>query len=330
MRSWLSRIHEITGFSIDLQEKILWTVAALLLVFVLRFLTRHLLERHVSDNQRYRQLRRMVNYLAGIIAAVVLWRVWLGEMGSLGTFLGLLSAGIAIAMQDVIANIAGRAYILWLRPFQLGDRIEVDGTVGDVIDMGLFHFTLLEVGKWVDADQSTGRVVTVPNGKVLKNSVFNYTTAFDYIWNELPVTVTFESDWKSAKEIITAIGAETSSDSVERARSQLKQSARKYSINYERLDPAVFTKVADSGVVLTLRYLTQVRRRRLTEQNIWEKILMEFGKRENIDFAYPTRRFYDNKTEGKPETGGPSRRAEVGSAPKDTTPTGEPGEPMPH
>ena len=92
---------------------------------------------------------------------------------SLGTFLGLLSAGLAIALKDVVASMAGWIFILWRRPFQLGDRIQIGDRAGDVVDLRLFQFTLLEIGNWVDADQSTGRSIHVPNGAVFTEPLFN-------------------------------------------------------------------------------------------------------------------------------------------------------------
>jgi small-conductance mechanosensitive channel len=253
----------------------------------------------------------MISYVIALVAAVLLWRIWLGGLGSLGTFLGLVSAGIAVAMQDTIANIAARAYILWLKPFQEGDRIEIDDTRGDVIHAGLFHFSLIEVGKWVDADQSTGRIVTVPNNRVLKRPLFNYTSGFKFVWHEIPITITFESNWKMAKKILERVAHDVVGDVARDAEDQIRRSKRKYMIVYNKLTPAVFTSVAASGVRFTLRYLTDPRRRRGTEEQLWERILTEFGKRDDVDFAYPTQRFYDNQAEGKPEAGGTVRKSVV-------------------
>jgi small-conductance mechanosensitive channel len=121
--------------------------------------------------------------------------IWVEELLSLSTFLGLVSAGLAIALREPLINLMGWAFIVWRRPFEMGDRIEIGGQAGDVIDMRVFQFTLLEIGNWVDADQSTGRAIHVPNGKVFSESLANYSKGLAYIWNEIPVRVTFESDW---------------------------------------------------------------------------------------------------------------------------------------
>ena len=307
--NWLEDVEEWTGVETKLQKKLLWTLTAVVVIWLGRRMFLRFLERHVSDPRHHRKARRALSYVIAVIAAVLLWRIWLGGLGSLGTFLGLLSAGVAVAMQDTIANIAARAYILWLKPFQEGDRIEIDDTKGDVIHTGLFHFSLLEVGKWVEADQSTGRIVHVPNNSILRRPLFNYTAGFKYVWHEIPITITFESNWKSAKEILSSIAQQTVGHLARDAEEQIRKSKRKFVIVYKKLSPAVFTSVAASGVKFTLRYLTDPRRRRGTEESLWERILKEFGQRDDIDFAYPTQRFYNNNLEGKLEAGGTQRKS---------------------
>ena len=91
------------------------------------------------------------------------------------------------------------------RPFALGDRIQIGKHSGDVIDIRFFQFTINEIGNWVDADQSTGRIIHIPNGKVFTEAQANFTQGFSHIWNEIGVLVTFESDWEKAKNILEKI-----------------------------------------------------------------------------------------------------------------------------
>jgi len=163
----------------------------------------------------------------------------------------------------------------------------------------VFQFTLNEIGNWVDADQSTGRIIHIPNGKVLTDVIANYSEGFEYIWNEIPVLITFESDWEKAKQLLLEIVTRDSADIVKAAEESVRQTTRKFMIFYTNLTPTVYTSVAEDGVKLTLRYLVQPRRRRVTEQKIWEDILREVAKHDDIDFAYITRRAFNNLTEGK-------------------------------
>lgn len=173
---------------------------------------------------------------------------------------------------------------------------------GDVIDIRPFQFTVMEIGGWVEADQSTGRIIHVPNSTILNQSLINYSKGFQYIWNEIPVLITFESDWKKAKIILQSILDKHAEHPGEKAEKNLKEAGDKFLMNYYVLTPTVYTSVKDVGVLLTLRYLTEPRKRHDSEQTVWEKILEEFDRCEDIDFAYPTQRFYNNNLESKRET----------------------------
>jgi len=214
-------------------------------------------------------------------------------MASLTTFLGLASAGVAIAMHDTIANLAGWFFIISRRPFKVGDRIQIGEIAGDVIDIRIFQFSVVEIGNWVDADQSTGRIVHVPNNKVLREPLANYQIGFEYIWHEIPVLITFESDWIKAKKLLEKIASENAEHLSAGAQEQIRRAAKRYLIFYGALTPIVYTTVKDSGVLLTVRYLVNPRQRRTTQQQIWEAILNAFEKEDNIELAYPTTRFYN-------------------------------------
>jgi len=233
---------------------------------------------------------------------LILGQIWFSALGQLGTFLGLLSAGIAIALKDPVTDIAAWLFLMWRKPFDIGDRIQVGNSKGDVIDIRVFKFTILEIGNWVDADQSTGRVIHVPNHKVFTEDLANYTSDFEFIWNELGVLVTFESDWKKAKEILKEVVEENMHEFVEQARKEVKKAEKSYLIQYRYLTPIVYTDVKNSGINLSIRYLSDPRKRRGISQALWESILERFAEHDDIDFAYPTIRYYDNPKEGKPGT----------------------------
>jgi small-conductance mechanosensitive channel len=265
----------------------------------LRFIALRTAERRIHDTKALYQWRKTITYVTAILAFLVVGSIWFQGFASLSTFLGLLSAGLAVALQDPIVNLAGWLFIIVRRPFVVGDRIQIGEHLGDVIDVRIFQFSLMEVGNWVDADQSTGRVIHIPNGKVFRETQANYSTGFQYIWNEIPVLVTFESNWKKAKEILAEIAQRHAAHLSKAAETKLREAAKKFMILYTHLTPVVYTKVADSGVLMTIRYLCEPRKRRGTEQEIWEDILVEFAQHDDIDFAYPTQRYYHNVTEGK-------------------------------
>jgi small-conductance mechanosensitive channel len=307
MDKWFQQIDDAVakslGISVLAVDKILWSLVIGLAFVLLRHAMVWLVNKRVEDTARRYIAVKTVSYLFGIGAALALARIWLGGITGLAASIGIISAGVAIALHAPVTNFAGWIFLTVRRPFTVGDRIQIGEYAGDVIDLRLFAFSLVEIGNWVDADQSTGRILHVPNGRVFQETVANYTQGFNFIWDEIPVTVTFESDWRKAKEILTEISQRHAALTSEEAARQVRQAASKYLIHYEHLTPIVWTAVADIGVTLTLRFLVDPRRRRSAEAAIWEDILDAFAATDDIDFAYPTQRFYDNAAEGKPGAG---------------------------
>ena len=293
-------VHSAVGIAPDLQVKVLLSVVAVVALWLVRLLVLRVANRRIEDPRTRYQWSKSSGYAAFIFGVLLLGQIWLEAVRNLGTFLGLLSAGLAIALRDLVANMAGWAFILLRHPFAVGDRIEVGEHRGDVVDIRLFQFTLLEIGGWVDADQSTGRVIHVPNATIFSDPLANYTAEFPYIWHELPVLVTFESDWRRAKEILLRVVQEEAGSVVEEAKAAVHRASRKFLIFYRLLTPTVYTSVQDSGVLLTMRFICPVRERRGLSERIWEAVLAAFADEDRIDFAYPTQRLYANLLEGKP------------------------------
>lgn len=292
-------IQQSLGIGLATQQKLLASVLVVLAVWALRRIVLSVVFRSVDDIRARYRWQKSSSYTSFALDVIIVGFIWANAIGSLGTFLGLVSAGLAIALKDLVVNLAGWAFIVWRRPFELGDRIEVGDNRGDVIDIRIFQFTLMEIGNWVHADQSTGRIIHVPNGKVLSDPLANYTKGFQHIWNELPVLVTFESNWRRAKEALEEIARDHATHLTETAEHNIREVSRRFMIFYSKLTPIVYTSVIDSGVLLTVRYLCDPRERRGTAQTIWEDILEAFARFDDVDFAYPTTRFYDNRLEGK-------------------------------
>ena len=292
-------IAQITKLSPWVQRNLFTSIIVILILWLLRALVMSIVLRRVEDVRLRYRWRKTSKTVAAALGVVLVGRVWFEGIQSLATFLGLFAAGLTIALKDVVTAIAGWFYIIWRRPFNVGDRIEIGQHAGDVIDVRIFKFTLMEIGNWVEADQSTGRLIHIPNGLVLSDVVFNYSRGFQYIWNELPVLVTFESNWTKAKTILKEIATKHAQHSSEAAQQRIQEESRRFMIFYSVLTPTVYTSVAESGVLLTIRYLCEPRTRRGTAETIWEDVLHQFATHKDINFAYPTRRFYDNAQEGE-------------------------------
>ena len=304
MNSLITWLQTLTGLEGVILNNILTSIATVLVLWLLQTLLLWLVQRRVTDTKQYYRWRKVITYTAVAIGTLLVGQVWLEGLTSLATFFGLLSAGLAIALADLVTGLAGWIFILVRRPFEVGDRIEIGEHRGDVIDLRPFAFSLVEIGNWVDADQSTGRIIHVPNGRIFKDHLGNYTQGFDYIWHELPVMVTFESNWEKAKAILNEVVVENTEQLSDSAARRVRMAARRYYILFSKFTPIVYTSVADSGVVLTMRFLCLARRRRGVSEQVWEAVLREFAKHDDIDLAYPTQRMFNNRLEGKPEAGG--------------------------
>ncbi len=283
-------------------ENLLLSILIVVILLFLRRILISLIAKNTKDPKTVYYSKRIIGYAHAFLLIILLGSIWIRGFGSIGTYLGIASAGIAIALHETIANIAGWFFILWRKPFVIGDRIQIGETKGDVIDLRLFQFSLVEIGNWVEAEQSTGRIIHVPNSHVLKERTANYHGGFNYIWNEIQILVTFESNWRKTREILEKIAKEKIESSANQAEQQLRLTAERYMIHFSKLTPAVYMSARDSGVLFSIRYMINPRQKRGSEQSLWEVILDEFEKHPDIELAYPTTRFYTYTQESPDKT----------------------------
>lgn len=289
----ISDLANLSDYVLNIITKanFIYTIFLIILIGLLKWMLNKFLISKFEDLALRYKWRKITTYLSFLIGGIMIPFLWLKNF-QLGTFLGLFTAGVAIALRDLLSNFIGWIFIVWKRPFSIGDRIEIGGTAGDVVDVRIFQFSITEIGNWVEAEQSTGRIVHIPNKKVFNTDLANYTADFPYIWNEIPVLITFESDWQKAKNMFTQIVEGLVGEQIKTARRVINRSSRKYMIYYGTLTPIVYTRLKESGVLLTIRYLCDPRQRRGTEEEIWEAILKEVESESSIEFAYPTQRLY--------------------------------------
>ncbi|MFC1569764.1 mechanosensitive ion channel family protein [bacterium] len=272
------------------------------LYLILYFVRRYINSIQLSITKKH-LYRKRAGYTATIIYLILLIPIWAGRTQQWATMLSVMGAGIALALHEVLLNIAGWIYVLFKHPYRTGDRIELGDLQGDVIDIGVLQTTMLEIGNWVEGDQSTGRVVHMPHGQIFRQPLYNYTQGFEFIWNEFSILLTFESNWETAKAILLKFGEEESQEVQGIVRTKIDKMAREYLIYYKNFSPIVYTQIEESGVKLTLRYLTEARKRRRGINTLSEKVLKAIAEAKGIDFAYPTYRIF--------------QRGEKGSSPSD-------------
>jgi small-conductance mechanosensitive channel len=284
------RLSEALGLTTT-QAQLVVTAAIIVLLFLLRAVVVAIVHRRIDDAAVWYRTRKALSYTVTAIGFVVVASIWV-EGSGIVTYIGFLTAALAIALGDVVKNLAGWLFIVLRRPFRLGDRIELDGHVGDVVDIRAFSFTLLEVGGRVR--QVTGSMLHMPNGKVFTEPLTNYSQGFAYIWHEIPVLVTFESDWEAAEALVLeAVQQASAVVSPDRVAEQLRQTATEYRFHITDLAPSTIVTAEDSGILITGRLLVAARGgRRAAEQAVWRHLLKAFADHDDIDLAYPTVRTY--------------------------------------
>lgn len=284
-------ITEQTGITPAFQAGLLKTLLIALAIGFAHGVISRILTRRIQDPRLLFRWHKISNYVFFFTGLILIGRIWFAGMQSVATVLGLASAGIAIAMKEPLLNLAGWAFILWRKPYVIGDRIQLGDDRGDVVDISPFMTTLLELGRWVHADQSTGRLLTVPNGKLFTEVLANYTRSFPFIWHEIDVTVPFESDWEDAADLLERIARKHSVGITVEDEKLIHDASRHMLLYFSGMEPAVYTRADCDGVNLTVRYMCEPKKRRSSENALWRDILREFKARD-LSFAYRTHQLH--------------------------------------
>ena len=290
--------------NMGLYDRLFDSILAFVFFVLLRWILVKILLRFPHDKHKEFLWRKTATYCSAFVFILLLAFVWLRAFHSLSTYFGLLSAGLAVALKDPLTNIAGWLFILVRKPFEIGDRVQVGDYAGDVIDIDIFQFTLMESGtSGVSKDMRTGRLVKISNSAVFTEPQVNFTKGwFEYIWNTIEVSVTFESNWKKARTILEEIVTAESEDTDRRAKETMGEASEKYMVLDMDLEPRVLAGVGENGVMLTAIYLCDPRVRRMSYSKVWEQLLERFSGEDDIAFAYLTQRSFSNITEGKKGT----------------------------
>ncbi len=226
--------------------------------------------------------RKFVRYgtaCAALIALAVTWRAFAGRVG---VVLGLLAAGIAFAMQEVIGALAGWFNILSGRIFRVGDRIEMGGVRGDVIDVTPLRTKIVEIGSaendaaWVRGRQYTGRIVALSNKMTFSQPVYNFSAVLDFVWEEMSFPIEHGTAWHSAEAIVRDEIARAAS--AHDAGTAMREMQRRYPIPRADVEPHVYVRPTDNWVELIARFPVPVRSSRRVKDQVARRILDRFNE----------------------------------------------------
>jgi small-conductance mechanosensitive channel len=256
---------------------------------VRRSLLSYVINRISDESPHLYTVRKATTSTITAIAALLIIGIWIQRLGDLSVALGILAAGLAFALQEVIGSIAGWITIVTGRPFTIGDRIETGSIRGDVVDIGVLRTTLMEIGNWLDGDHNTGRIVTVSNAFLFKEPLYNYSAHLHFVWDEIRIPITYESSWKRAIEIMSDAVCEHPAyqDMLPKAEKQRREVRRKLAVKMTPLEPRTYVKLTDNWIELGLVYPVDTDLRRSFRSDISQRLLTEF-EIENIVIASQT------------------------------------------
>lgn len=279
---WFLQVHFLDSYL----TKAFYTALSLLAIYVvIKVIFEQIIATRIREPKTRYSMKRIVSMVSVLTFIAVAIAIWVDNLQALLVSYGILAAGAAVALQDVFRNFAGGLLIYLTGTYHIGDRIEVNSKIGDVIDIGIFYTTLLETNEWVKDDQATGRLSIIPNSFVLSGVVNNYTKDHPYIWDEISIPITYDSDWKEALKIIETVIAVETRDTTVKSEESISKLSGKYYLPQKATEPTVFAVLTDNWIEVNIRYITEVRQRRIIKDRIYRGLLSELGQAKNVKIA---------------------------------------------
>ncbi len=270
-------------------QKGFYTFLALTIIyFLFKLVFEEIVVKRIKESKTKYAFKKTVSILYFVVFLIVIIAIWVENTQTLLVSYGLIAAGVAIALQDFFKNFMGGIIIFVHGIYRVGDRIEINSKYGDVIDIGILYTTLMELREWVAGEQATGRLTVVPNGYVLSTTVNNYTKDHNFIWDEISIPITYDSDWEEAATKILSIVKKEVVNITDQAVKEISKLEEKYYLPKKVIEPAIFLTLTDNWINFNIRYTTEVRQRRLLRDRLNRMILDEIQNSKNIKIASET------------------------------------------
>ena len=289
----------LLGFTGETLHKLTLTLIFTAAILVLRAVLEAAIRAAARKRKPEKRVSFFIRQASGIFAAVLLVlslvSIWFDDPSRLATGAGLVSAGLAFALQKVVTSLAGYFVIIRGEVFSIGERITMGGVRGDVIALDFLKTTILEMGDpelqgtgiWVQGRQYTGRVVTVTNDKIFEEPVYNSTRDFPFLWEEIRIPVTYATDRATAEKILIEVAEEHTKATQLEAEPHRKRLIDRYHMEIDPLTPRVFYRITDNWLELSLRVIAHEKRTREIKDEIARGILEKFDAA-NIGIASTT------------------------------------------
>lgn len=248
-------------------------IAIIALIF--RFISQSV-PRYIQDADTRYRTRKAINFIGYVTMLLFAVFLFSDRLGQFTVIFGVVGAGIAFALQEVIGSFAGWVAISFGQFYKPGDRVQLGGIMGDVIDISILRTTLMECGDWVKADLYNGRIVRIANSFVFKEPVYNYSADFAFLWDEITVPVKYGSEHRLAREILEKVAFEVTGEYIAQAKQQWHKMTNKYLIEDARIEPIVTLIANDNWIQFTIRYPVSYKKRRIKKDQLFTRILDEF------------------------------------------------------
>ncbi len=255
--------------------KLISSIVAVMIVISLVRIIQKLIVKKIKDTDTRYRLRKSISFFGYLLVVFALTIIFSDKLGGLTVALGVAGAGIAFALQEVIASFAGWFAISFAKFYKTGDRVQLGGIKGDVIDVGILRTTLMELGQWVNGDLYNGRVVRIANSFVFKEPVFNYSGDFPFLWDEITIPIKYGSDHKFARELLLKISNDLLSDYASKAKDAWKELVEKFLIEDASVEPMITMIANDNWIEFTIRYVVDYKARRTTKDKLFNSVLNE-------------------------------------------------------
>ncbi len=243
----------------------------------------------INDNDHRYKAKKFSGFVGYLLTIILVTVVFSDKLGGLTVAIGVAGAGIAFSLQEIIVSFAGWLAIIFGGFYKSGDRVQLGGITGDVMDIGVLRTTVMETGQWVDGDLYNGRIVLIANSFVFKEAVFNYSGQFPFLWDEIKIPVKFGSNYQMAKELLMQIGKDIAGDLTIQSKEEWTNLQRKYRLEDAQTEPMVSIVANDNWVEFTLRYVVEYKKRRLTKTELFTEILTQIeATKGEVSFASAT------------------------------------------
>ena len=273
-------VSNILGIDKEYIKLTILTIFVILIAEIIKWIVKNIYSHMpVSDKKKFFRNRKS-KIIITVISFVVILLIWGEKLNGIITLVSFISAGVTIAIREIIFNFFAGIYINMRKPFDVEDRVEIDEIKGDVINTHALSFEMLEIGERNEGEQSTGRIVHIPNSYIFTKTLKNYTKAFKYIWDEIKIELDLDANIEETKEKIYDILFENPElqETPKKMEDAVDEAILEYRIYYNNLEPIIYTTIKDSHVELCLRYLVHPKKARNVQDEITLRILEENRK----------------------------------------------------